>query len=64
MRLKLFTLGLVLCISALAAPNEWTRCGRHSSASKPATGTIAPTATTAATTEQSSLLISRLLYNI
>lgn len=59
MRLKLFTLGLVLCISALAAPNECARCGRHSSARKPVTPA---TAATPMAPEQSSLLISRLLY--
>lgn len=59
MRLKLFTLGLVLCISALAAPNECARCGRHSSAGKPVTPA---TAATPVTGEQSTLLLDHLLY--
>ena len=68
MRLKLFTLGLVLCISALAAPNESARCGRHSCAGKPVTSTTVPvvpatsTAATPVTGEQSTLLLNHLLY--
>ena len=59
MKLRLFTLGLVLCISALAAPNERARCARHSSACKPVTPA---TAAMPSTSEQSALLISHLLY--
>jgi hypothetical protein len=65
MRLKLLiTLGLVLTLSTFAAPNECARCGRHSSVCKsatPATETPA-TAVTPVHGEQSTLLISRLLY--
>jgi hypothetical protein len=60
MRLKLLiTLGLVLTLSTFAAPNECARCGRHSSVCKSATPA---TAVTPVHGEQSTLLISRLLY--
>jgi hypothetical protein len=59
MRLKLlFTLGFVLCLRTLAAP-EGTRCGRHSSACN---AVIPATAVTPVNGEHSTLLISRLLY--
>lgn len=60
MRLRLlFTLGLALCMTAMAAPKECPRCRRHSSFTREMTPA---TAVSPVDSEHSTLLVTRLLY--